>query len=55
MVALRADLDALPLPDESGSPYASVVSGVSHACGHDVHTAALLGVGLVLADLDAGR
>jgi len=53
IVALRADMDALPLPDESGLPYASVVSGVSHACGHDVHTAALLGAGLVLCDLDA--
>jgi amidohydrolase len=56
VVALRADLDALPLPDESGVPWASAVDGVSHACGHDVHIAAVLGAGLVLADLErAGR
>ena len=52
LVALRADLDALPLPDETGLPYGSTVAGVSHACGHDVHTAALLGAGLMLADMD---
>jgi amidohydrolase len=51
-VALRADLDALPLPDETCLPYASTVHGVSHACGHDVHTAAVLGAGLMLARLD---
>lgn len=51
-VALRADLDALPLPDETCLPYASTVPGVSHACGHDVHTATVLGAGLVLARLD---
>jgi amidohydrolase len=56
VVALRADLDALPLPDESGVPWTSTTDGVSHACGHDVHTAALVGAGLVLADLErAGR
>ena len=53
VVALRADLDALPLPDECGQDWCSTVDGVSHACGHDVHTAAVLGAGLVLADLDA--
>jgi amidohydrolase len=52
MVALRADLDALPLQDQTGLPYASTVDGVSHACGHDVHTTAVLGAGLVLARLD---
>jgi len=52
-VALRADLDALPLDDACGLPWASRTPGVAHACGHDVHTAALLGAGLVLAELDA--
>lgn len=55
-VALRADIDALPLPEETDLPFASKVEGVSHACGHDVHTAVVLGAGLVLADLErAGR
>ncbi|MCX6397130.1 MAG: amidohydrolase [Propionibacteriales bacterium] len=49
VVALRADLDALPVTDRSGQPWASTVDGVAHACGHDVHTSALLGVGLALA------
>jgi amidohydrolase len=53
LVGLRADLDALPLPDETGLPYASVVPGLSHACGHDVHATSLLGAGLVLAELAA--
>ena len=52
-IALRADLDALPISDACGLPWASRTAGVAHACGHDVHTAALLGAGLVLADLDA--
>lgn len=51
MVALRADLDALPLQDETGLEFASTVPRVSHACGHDVHTASLLGTGLMLAEL----
>lgn len=52
-VGLRADLDALPIVDAKQVPYASTVPGVSHACGHDVHTAAVLGAGLVLAELAA--
>lgn len=49
-LALRADLDALPLADETGAPYASRTEGVAHACGHDVHTAVVVGAGLVLAE-----
>ncbi|WP_090033666.1 amidohydrolase [Cellulomonas marina] len=52
-VALRADLDALPVQDACGLPWASTVRGVAHACGHDVHTAAVLGAGLALARLAA--
>jgi len=52
MVALRADIDALPLFDIKNVPYRSTVDGVTHACGHDVHTTILLGVGLALAELD---
>ena len=51
IVALRADIDALPLVDRKDVSYASTVHGVCHACGHDLHTAAVLGAGLVLADL----
>jgi amidohydrolase len=49
LVALRADLDALPLTDEKQVPYRSTVPNVCHACGHDVHTAVVLGAGLFLA------
>jgi amidohydrolase len=48
-VALRADLDALPMDDEKDVPYRSTVAGMCHACGHDAHTAMLLGAGLFLA------
>lgn len=51
VVALRADLDALPLEDPKSVPYRSTVKNVCHACGHDVHTTILLGAGLVLAKL----
>jgi amidohydrolase len=51
VVALRADLDALPLPDTKDVPYRSTVDNVCHACGHDVHTTILLGAGLALAQL----
>ncbi|KRF18868.1 N-acyl-L-amino acid amidohydrolase [Nocardioides sp. Soil797] len=51
VVALRADLDALPVDDRTDDPWASTVPGVAHACGHDVHTTALLGAGLALAEL----
>jgi len=49
MVVLRADIDALPLQDEKDVAYRSRVPGVCHACGHDVHTAVVLGAGLALA------
>ncbi|MEV4758037.1 amidohydrolase [Micromonospora sp. NPDC049559] len=51
VIALRADIDALPLVDVKDVPYRSTVPGVCHACGHDVHTTVLLGVGLLLAQL----
>ena len=50
-VMLRADIDALPLDDEKDVPYRSAVHGVCHACGHDVHTTAVLGAALALAPL----
>lgn len=50
-VVLRADIDALPQQDECGRPYASTIPGVAHACGHDGHTAALLGIAMVLTAL----
>jgi amidohydrolase len=52
-VALRADIDALPLPDHKSVSYASQNAGVCHACGHDVHTAILLAVAGCLAREDA--
>jgi amidohydrolase len=50
VVALRADLDALPMMDEKAVPYRSTVPNVCHACGHDVHTTVLVGTGLFLAE-----
>jgi amidohydrolase len=47
-VLLRADIDALPIEEQTGAPYASRNPGVMHACGHDAHTAILLGVARVL-------
>lgn len=48
-IALRADFDALPIQDEKDTIYKSKTDGVMHACGHDIHTAALLGVANVLS------
>jgi amidohydrolase len=47
-ILLRADIDALPIQEQTGLPFASQNSGVMHACGHDAHTAALLGAAKVL-------
>jgi amidohydrolase len=61
VVALRADMDALPVTEQTGLPYASKVKatwmgqevGVMHACGHDGHTAILMGVAEILAEMKA--
>jgi amidohydrolase len=52
VIAFRADLDALPLQDTKDVPYRSTVPNMAHACGHDVHTTVLLGLGLALAQLE---
>lgn len=49
VIALRADLDALPITETTGSSFASKVDGSAHACGHDAHTAILLGAAQALA------
>ena len=51
VVALRADLDALEVDDHTLDPWVSTNKGIAHACGHDVHTAALVGAGLALAEV----
>ena len=50
-IALRADMDALPITEANKVPYKSTVEGVMHACGHDVHTASLLGTARILTEL----
>jgi len=51
VVALRADMDALPIPDRSEDPWRSVAPDIAHACGHDVHVTALIGAALALAEV----
>ena len=51
VIALRADMDALPILEENNIDYKSINEGVMHACGHDVHSASLLGVAAVLSKL----
>ena len=48
VLAIRADMDALPIAEQTGLPFASTVPGLMHACGHDIHTTTLLGVAEVL-------
>ncbi len=50
-LVIRADMDALPIEEQTGLPFASIVEGKMHACGHDLHTATLIGVGAVLKEI----
>ena len=53
VIGLRCDMDALPIQEESGLEYASRVPGVMHACGHDLHTAVMLGAALLLKEQES--
>jgi amidohydrolase len=53
LIALRADIDALPMEERSGVPFSSQRAGVMHACGHDIHTSVILGAALKLKEREA--
>ena len=53
IIALRADMDALPIHEANDKPYKSKNQGVMHACGHDVHSSSLLGTAFILNELKA--
>lgn len=50
-IAVRGDMDALPMAEKTGVPFASLNPGIMHACGHDIHTAVTLGTGKILYDM----
>lgn len=52
-IALRADMDALPVTENTGLPFSSVKPGIMHACGHDIHMACLLGTARILKQISA--
>jgi amidohydrolase len=53
IIAIRADIDALPIHEETGLPYSSTIPGIMHACGHDLHTAAILGAAYLLKEKES--
>lgn len=55
VLALRADIDALPLQEETGLEYASIHDGIAHACGHDMHTAVMVGTAITLHQILTGE
>ena len=54
VVLLRGDMDALPVREETGLPFTSEHDGLMHACGHDLHVAALVGAARLLYDVRDG-